>query len=147
MNNFVVIRGPDYDQGQKGSMQIPIKILSLGVATLLTSMLFTCGCSRKSSNTPVSQIPVQTNPASESAYTTVVPQGQPIQGNASLVQTDGQPNLAELNRVARLWLLRNQRRPTGWDDFAAHAGVQIPPPPTGKKYVLSRSMRVTLEDR
>jgi hypothetical protein len=44
-------------------------------------------------------------------------------------------------------MLRNRRRPTDWDDFAAHAGVQIPPPPSGKKYVLSKNMRVTLADQ
>lgn len=106
--------------------------------------LFTDGCSRKSSDTVTvsSQANTKTNQVIETA--SPAPLAQPSLTAAPIVQPDGQPNLVELNRVARLWMIRNHRRPTGWDDFAAHAGVQIPPPPPGKKYLLSTDMRVTL---
>jgi hypothetical protein len=111
---------------------------------MLAIALFVSGCSRKASDTsrsPASQDAGDVNPAAVSA-----PSAQPVPGTTSVAQADGQPDLAELNRVARFWMFRNRRRPTDWDDFAAHAGVQIPPAPPGKKYVLGQDMHVTLVD-
>jgi len=126
-----------------------IKILPAVAASLLTITLFASGCSRKSSHVANSQGDAQTNPVVGTAppAAAVAPPAQLAPVAVSVVQPDGQPNLAELNRVARMWMYRNHRRPANWDDFAANAGVPIPPPPPGKKYELSKSMRVTLVDR
>jgi hypothetical protein len=75
------------------------------------------------------------------------PQAQLASGTQTVGQAGGQVNLTEINRAARFWMFRNRRRPSGWDDFVAHAGVTIPPPPPGKKYALSHDMRVTLVDQ
>jgi hypothetical protein len=130
-------------------MRISTGILNIGAMPLLASMLLACGCSRRSNDLSGSQTHIQTNQASAITNPVIIAtpaQGQPLSG-IPVTQTDGQPDMGELNRVARLWMVRNQRRPTSWDDFVAHAGVTIPPPPPGKKYVLSKSMQVSLEDR
>ena len=146
---FVVAGIPDSGQGKKGSMRLLIKILPIWTAIMLASTLFVSGCSRKSSDTANSQAIAQTNQVIETAN--AAPPAQPtpaaMSTATSIVQADGQANMAELDRVARMWMFRNRRRPTSWEDFAANAGVQIPPPPLGKKYVLSKDMRVTLVDR
>jgi hypothetical protein len=144
-------------QGSKGPLRWFLRILSIYAVVafanalfasgclMLAIALFVSGCSQKSSTTFSSEANQEignTNPAAVTA-----PSAQPVPGTASVVQTDGQPDMAELNRVAKFWMFRNRRRPTGWDDFVANAGVQIPPPPPGKKYVLSQDMRVTLENR
>jgi len=125
------------------------KLFPIGAAVLFASSLLVGGCSRKSSDAANSQANVETsqdvqtvNPAAAPAPP--APLGPEV---APVAQADGQPDLAALDRVARLWMFRNHRRPTSWEDFAANAGVQIPPPPPGKKYALSRDMRVTLVDR
>jgi len=143
---------PDSGQGKKGSLRLPIKTLPIGGVIMLASTLFVSGCSRKSSDTANSQANAQTTQAIETANSAAPAQPgpaavQPGPAAASIILADGQPDMAELNRVARLWILRNQRRPTSWENFAAHAGVQIPPPPPGKKFVLNKDMRVTLVDR
>jgi len=112
---------------------------------VLAAALFTGGCSRKSSDVIESQPSVQTNQMAEATNGNSSTQPAPPVG--SVAQADGQPNMAELNRAAKFWMFRNRRRPTSWDDFVAHAGVQIPPPPPGKKYVLSKDMHVTLVDQ
>jgi hypothetical protein len=121
------------------------KILLIWAAIMLSSMLFVSGCSRKSSDAASFQSSAQTNQVGGTAN--AVSPGQSAPAVASIAQADGQADMTELDRVARMWMFRNHRRPTSWDDFAANAGVQIPPPPPGKKYVLSRDMRVTLVDR
>jgi hypothetical protein len=142
---FVVAGILDSGQGKKGSMRLLIKILPIWTAIMLASTLFVSGCSRKSSDTVNSQAIAQTNQVVETAN--AAPPAQATPAAASVVQANGQANMAELDRVARMWMFRNHRRPTSWEDFAANAGVQIPPPPPGKKNFLSKDMRVTLVDR
>jgi hypothetical protein len=128
---------PDSFPGKKGSMRLLNNILPICAAITIAAN----GCSRKpaiESNAQTNQVVENTNPVP------AAPSG-PI--SAPIVQAQGQVDMVELNRVARFWMLRNRRRPTDWDDFVAHAGVQIPPPPAGKKYVLSQNMRVTLADQ
>jgi hypothetical protein len=54
------------------------------------------------------------------------------------------PDLKQLNRALRAWVLRNQRRPKSFAEFAATANIQIPPPPAGKKYALGQHMHILL---
>src|SRR5260370_23794211 len=53
----------------------------------------------------------------------------------------------DLNRELRKWIVRNQRPPKNFEDFAATAGIQIPPPPTGKRYAIDKTMHVILVAR
>ena len=52
-----------------------------------------------------------------------------------------------LDRELRKWILRNRRPPKNFEDFAATSGVEIPPPPAGKKYVVDKTMHVVLANR
>jgi len=52
-----------------------------------------------------------------------------------------------LDRELRKWILRNRRPPKNFEDFAATSGVEIPPPPGGKKYVVDKTMHVVLANR
>jgi len=42
--------------------------------------------------------------------------------------------------------MANRRVPKNFQDFASTAGVTIPPPPPGKKYMLSNDMHIILAD-
>ncbi len=46
-------------------------------------------------------------------------------------------DLRPLNQALMGWVYRNGRRPANFEEFAATAGIQIPPPPPGKKYSIS----------
>jgi hypothetical protein len=63
---------------------------------------------------------------------------------APIVNQSGDPDMQEMNRALLRWLVANRRRPNSFADFASSAGVQIPPPPAGKKYVITPTMHVVL---
>jgi hypothetical protein len=65
----------------------------------------------------------------------------------NLVQPDGQVDTGELQRCVIRWIVANHRRPASFEEFAATAGVAIPPPPAGKKYRLNKQMHVELVNR
>lgn len=64
-----------------------------------------------------------------------------------LVKPNGEPDLHQLDQVMLGWLVSNRRRPSSFAEFAATAGVTIPPPPAGKKYSINKNMHVILVDR
>lgn len=55
--------------------------------------------------------------------------------------------LAQLTREVRKWIVRHQRPPKSFEEFAASAAVQIPPAPAGKKFALGKQMRVIVVNR
>lgn len=55
-----------------------------------------------------------------------------------VVPDSGNPevNLRQLSIALRKYIAGSHRMPKDFDDFLAQSGVQPPPPPTGKKYVI-----------
>lgn len=66
---------------------------------------------------------------------------------AEAASTYADANLAELTRELRRWIVATKKRPTSFEDFVANAKITAPPAPAGKKYSLSKEMRVELVDR
>ena len=56
-------------------------------------------------------------------------------------------DVPSLQREVVKWIVRNRRTPKNFEEFAATAGIQIPPPPAGKKYSLTPQMHVQLIDQ
>jgi hypothetical protein len=106
------------------------------------------GCSKKAPSAaappppdaPDQSVTASNQPASPQAVPAPVPGQQP----APTVQADGQPDLAALNRALVRWLVGNRRPPKNFEDFAATAGVTIPPPPPGKKFIITKDMHIHL---
>jgi hypothetical protein len=51
-----------------------------------------------------------------------------------------------LNRSVLQYRMQNHRNPTSVEELAAFAGVQVPPPPAGKKYVFNSRGLIVLVD-
>jgi hypothetical protein len=49
---------------------------------------------------------------------------------------DTQANLNQLSIALRKYIAGSHRMPKDFEDFLARSGVQPPPPPAGKKYVI-----------
>jgi len=112
-----------------------IFVLSLGVT----------GCG-KSKPPVVVQVPDQNT--NQTAETTPVYQPPtPAAPATEAVQPPAAPDLNELNRSLLRWVIGNRRRPQSFEDFAATAGVTIPPPPAGKKYIIGKDMHIQLVNR
>jgi hypothetical protein len=52
-----------------------------------------------------------------------------------------------MTRELRRWIVRHQKKPASYEEFAASANLEAPAPPPGKKYALSRDMKVVLVKR
>jgi hypothetical protein len=114
---------------------VAIAVLSLGVT----------GCG-KSKPPMVEQVPDQnTNQTAETAP--VYQPTTPAVPATEAVQPPAEPDLKELDRSLLRWILGNRRRPQSFEDFAATAGVTIPPPPAGKKYIIGKDMHIQLVNR
>lgn len=55
--------------------------------------------------------------------------------------------LTQLTREVRKWIVRHQRPPQNFEEFAASAPVPVPAPPPGKKFALNKQMRVIVVNR
>ena len=115
-----------------------------GVALLLL-LVVVAGC--KKAAEPVAQAVPDSNQATVATHNQtpafVAPAGQP----AAAAVPNGQPDIEELNRSLLRWLMANRRPPKDFEDFAATAGVPIPPPPAGKKYIIAKNMHIQLVNR
>ena len=111
--------------------------LALAIGVLILS-----GCSKAkqpaAETTPPS---VENTTQPTDAVQTPVKPSAPI---AVVPAPNGQPDLAELNRSLLRWIIGHKRPPANFEDFAASAGVVIPPPPAGKKYFIAKNMHIQL---
>src|ERR1700678_1626367 len=100
---------PDSGPGKKDFMRLLNNILPICAAITIIAG----GCSQK----PDIESNAQTNQVVENPNPVPAAPSAPI--SAPIIQAQGQVDMAQLNRVARFWMLRNRRRPTDWDDFVA----------------------------
>jgi hypothetical protein len=65
-----------------------------------------------------------------------------------VVPDSGSPeaNLSQLSRALRKYVAGSRSVPKDFNDFLAKSGVQPPPPPAGKKYVIQGQV-VALADK
>jgi hypothetical protein len=131
--------------GFAASLHLPTLLTLTG---LLALALAICGCGKKQSpaaeNAPAdTQAAALTQPAPGAIGRGPRVLKQP----ETIVQPDGQTDLTALNRCLVRWLIANKRRPKDFEDFAATAGVPIPPPPAGKQYVIGKDMHIVLVNR
>ena len=110
-------------------------IADLGLAAMLTAIFLAVGCKKsqpaavETAPPPVAdtnQAPTATPPAPQAASAPAVVATSP----------DGGADLKQLNHAYVGWVMQNRRRPQSFEEFVKLSGVQVPPPPAGKKYVI-----------
>ncbi len=119
--------------------------MTVGLAAIVTASLCSTGCGK--SKSPEVQAVVEQNTNQTVEATPVYQPSSPAAPATVAAQPAAEPDLKELNRSLLRWILGNRRRPQNFEDFAATAGVTIPPPPAGKKYILGKDMHIVLVDR
>jgi hypothetical protein len=110
------------------------------------SVLALAGCSKSQAPTPTSTASPQDTTQTQTA--TPQPSVQQTPGTATTqgAATNGQPDLASLQRTLIHWVVGHRRRPANFEEFAATAGVTIPPPPPGQKYFITDRLHIELVD-
>jgi len=119
---------------------------------LASAAIVAAGCSKKSETPSAGNTPPM--PATQSTSATTPPDpavnsqpAPPLPVTNMAAAPNAAPDLTALNMALRQWLMRNRRTPANFEEFAATAGVAIPPPPAGKKYAITKRMEVVLVDR
>ena len=97
------------------------QILCAGL--VCAAALLVAGCGKQSQSSASSASTPQGVNASQSAPGAAV--------------TNALPDLRPMNRALMQWVTDNRRAPANFEEFAASASIQIPPPPPGKKYVIN----------
>jgi hypothetical protein len=110
--------------------------------TLTTGALVLAGCSK--SKSAAAEPAAQELKQAENDHMPV-PSGPAAVG--PLATPDGQVDMAELNRTMIRWLVGHRRPPASFEEFAATAGVPIPPPPEGQKYIIAKNMHILLVNK
>jgi hypothetical protein len=140
--------------------KFPPGISWCGLGSLLVVALFAAGCHKATTDTaivppaaPVAAAP-DTNQNNPSGAVMNNNPGAPPPPTAtaatldpnvdSTVKPNGEPDLHALDRAILRWRFANQRKPSSFAEFAASAGVPIPPAPPGKAYTLSASGHIIL---
>jgi hypothetical protein len=116
----------------------------LGLVAIATAALFSGGCGKGKSS--AAQVAEPTSVANANQTTAAMPQAPlytaaPVEVAAS---PDGGADLKQLNHAYIGWIVQNRRRPKSFDEYVALSGVQIPPPPAGKKYVIDKNGFINL---
>ena len=86
-------------------------------------------------------------PAQPTAPAAVTAPAAATQAPAPAADPNANVDLDQMTRDLRRWILKNQRPPKDFADFAATAGSPIPAAPAGKKFAISKEMRVVLVNR
>jgi hypothetical protein len=86
-------------------------------------------------------------PVETTAPTAALTAAAPTQATAPAADPNANVDLDQMTRDLRRWILKNQRPPKDFADFAATAGSLIPAAPAGKKFAISKEMRVVLVNR
>jgi len=119
------------------------------LALILGAAMFAAGCGKGKSAGPAANAtpPTQTNQAAAAPASPGSADNSPPTPTAPAANADAAaPNMQELNRALIRYVIRNHLRPKTFEEFAANANIQIPPPPAGKKYILNQKGYIVLVD-
>jgi hypothetical protein len=130
-----------------------------GVGCLLLVVVCSTGCHKAGDASAVPPAPVAAAPDTNQDAQAAAPVADSVQNPTHapmagpvvaapdalpLVKQNGEPDLHQLDQAMLRWVMANRRAPASFAEFAATAGVAIPPPPSGKKYAFSQTMHVIL---
>jgi hypothetical protein len=118
------------------------------------------GCGKKQAETPAPPPPEATAEGTEgNVQATKAPEEPPVgapvpvpeASTAGGTDASANPPTADLNQLTaqlRTWMMNTRSGPPkSFEDWVARARIQVAPPPPGKKYVITKTMWVALEDK
>ena len=119
----------------------------LAVVLGLMLGLGVCGC-HKATTPPPAGAGDNSSPVAAADSSSAAPLPPPGPPAAPLTVNDHSPqDIHTMERALVGWVIRNHQRPKSFEAFVAASGIQVPPPPAGKKYVIAKSMHIVLVDQ
>jgi hypothetical protein len=108
---------------------------------LLPLTLFFTACNKSKPPAVQAAVEENTNQAPAVISPAPVPVSAPVVVAAN---PDGGADLKQLNHAYIGWIVQNRRRPKSFEEYVALSGVQVPPAPAGKKYVIDKNGYINL---
>ena len=130
----------------------PIELLA--VIAIMTAVFLFTGCRKKESSTPPPTVSSQTEqPAA--TQTNEIEQVQMVQMSPpvmimdtnTLLKPERPLDLSAMTTLLHIWVRDHGRKPNSFEEFASTCGYQIPPPESGKKYVINYTYHVVMADK
>jgi len=146
-HRFVTGAGPRLSPGLIKGVMISISFLPAVCGLLLA------GCGKKSSAGGDAAAVAASNAPSDPSQPPAHPNAQaptPAPAEPIVVPTDNNyaPVLAQLTQALRKYYFERRQVPKSFEEFAATGVVQVPPPPSGKKFAIdNRKLEVILVNR
>jgi hypothetical protein len=123
---------------------IPMVVLAAG-------FLVIAGCSKKTVSTapatPTNSDSVLTTAPTPENRPPPVYNTPPATPPTVATASTGGADLKQLNHIYIGWIIQNRRRVKTFEEFVAASGVQVPPAPDGKKYVIDNNGYINLANR
>jgi hypothetical protein len=95
---------------------------------IIAMVTFGSGCGKKAETTGQTGMATQGDP-------------RPVTENYPGIDLD------QMTRDLKRWIVSTKQRPGTFEEYVAKTKITVPPAPAGKKFVISKQMRVTLVDR
>jgi len=115
--------------------------ITLPLALVLGAVMLAAGCGKKASAPPPAN--TSSTPAGPAPQTPVPGQTNPV--TPANIDAD-LGTLQRLNQAVIAYRMQKNSFPTSVEEVATFAGIQVPPPPPGKKYALNARGVIVLMD-
>jgi hypothetical protein len=112
---------------------------------LVVGIFILTGCSKKQSAVAPAISAADAPPAPAPANNPV--NLQPAIPTTIAAGANGGVDLKALNHAYIGWIIQSHVRPKTFEEFVTKSGVQVPPAPTGKKYVIDQNGFINLADQ
>ena len=105
------------------------------------------GCGKKAA--PVVDVPSPEAPAQAAAVPgpATPPPPQPYSPVTLTPPASTAPDLSQINHAYIGWIMQTHRHAHTVEEFVAASGVQIPPAPAGKKFVIDKNGYIALANQ
>jgi hypothetical protein len=120
---------------------------ALTVIGVLLVTVVMVGCGQKKTvvvNTPV--VPDAGSNAATTPQSTQPTLAQAV-GATVPVAPEGGADLRQLNQVYFRWIVQTHQRAKTFEDFVARSGINVPPPPQGKKYLIDHAGFIAMQNQ
>ena len=112
-------------------------------ALFIGCILLFSGCDKHKPENPTAAAPPSADAVQNTAPAPIY-NPPPAQMPTIAASPDGGADLRQLNHVYIGWIVQNRRRPKNFEDFVSTSGIQVPPAPAGKKYVIDQNGFIAL---
>jgi hypothetical protein len=110
----------------------------LALSLSLASAIFLCGCHKKTLAASQAPEPVPA-PAAAAAPASHGPAAQPLPASSQAIAANATASevAGQLTMELRRYVAYTRSIPKNFEDFTAHDPIKFPPPPPGKRYVIT----------